>query len=48
MHTPTMTPWQQSQCTMNKPLLLVIPPGGIHVACPIHGSHFLVGPQVTC
>lgn len=33
-----------TQCTANKPLLLVIPPEGITIPCPIHEKgHFVKG-----
>jgi hypothetical protein len=31
------------QCTLTKPLLMVIPPGGTYITCPVHGSHFIQG-----
>jgi hypothetical protein len=42
------TPMPHLECTLNKPLWIVIPPGGhIHINCPIHGSHRINGPMVT-
>jgi hypothetical protein len=41
-------PWRESQCTLNKPLWMVIPPGGVHLSCPVHPEgHHVFGPQVT-
>ena len=34
------------QCTLNKPLLMVIPPDGCDICCPIHGKHRIFGTQV--
>ena len=41
-------PFRESQCVLNKPLFMVIPPGGVHLECPIHPEgHHVFGPQVT-
>lgn len=41
-------PYRESQCTLNKPLFMVIPPGGVHLECPVHPEgHHVFGPQVT-
>ena len=40
-------PWRESQCVLNKPLMMVIPPGGIHLECPVHPEgHHVFGQQV--
>lgn len=37
-----------SQCVLNKPLMMLIPPQGVHLSCPVHpGGHHVFGPQVT-
>ncbi len=42
------SPWAQSQCVLNKPLWMVIPPGGIHLDCPVHpDGHHVFGPEIT-
>ncbi len=41
-------PFRESQCVLNKPLMMVIPPGGVHLECPIHPEgHHVFGPQIT-
>ncbi len=36
------------ECSLRKPLWMVIPPGGVHIPCPVHpGGHHIFGPQVT-
>lgn len=38
-----------SQCTMNRPLSMVIPPQGVHLSCPVHpAGHHIFGSQVRC
>lgn len=38
-----------SQCCLNKPLMMVIPPGGVHLSCPVHPEgHHIHGQQVRC
>jgi hypothetical protein len=38
-------PWRESQCILNKPLMMVIPPGGVHLDCPVHPEgHHIFGP----
>ena len=45
---PKRDPWKESQCVLNKPLFMVIPPGGVHLSCPVHPEgHHVFGPQVT-
>ena len=45
---PYIDPWEASQCTLNKPLFMVIPPGGVHLSCPVHpGGHHIDGPGIT-
>jgi len=44
---PFRDPWVESQCILNKPLLMVIPPEGIVLPCPVHpGGHFVHGSPV--
>lgn len=41
-------PYRESQCTLNKPLWMVIPPGGVHLECPVHpDGHHVFGSQVS-
>jgi hypothetical protein len=41
-----LDPWRESQCVMHKPLMMVIPPGGVHLDCPVHPEgHHIHGPQ---
>ena len=35
------------QCVLKKPLFMVIPPGGTHLPCPIHGQHFVMGSRLS-
>jgi len=45
---PWIDPWEASQCTLNKPLFMVIPPGGVHLSCPVHPEgHHIYGPDIT-
>jgi hypothetical protein len=41
-------PWRESQCVLNKPLWMVIPPGGVHLECPVHpeGHHVFGSPVI--
>lgn len=34
-------PWREAQCVLNKPLMMAIPPEGVHLSCPVHpdGHH---------
>ena len=42
-------PQDTRDCTLNKPLWLVIPPEGIHLSCPVHPEgHHIYGSIVTC
>lgn len=42
-------PWRESQCVLNQPLMMVIPPGGVHLDCPVHpAGHHIFGNQITC
>jgi hypothetical protein len=43
-------PWREAQCVLNKPLMMVIPPGGVHLECPVHpeGHHVFGSPLVYC
>lgn len=45
-------PWSPdtfNQCTLSKPLLIVIPPKGIHLSCPVHSAgHHIYGSRVHC
>lgn len=36
------------ECSLGKPLWMVIPPQGIHISCPVHGKHFIPGNVATC
>ncbi len=37
----------EDQCTVGKPLLMVIPPEGITLYCPIHPKgHFIKGSSI--
>ena len=41
-------PFRESRCVLNQPLMMVIPPGGVHLECPVHSEgHHVFGPQVT-
>ena len=41
-------PFRESQCVLNKPLFMVIPPGGVHLDCPVHPEgHHVFGPSIT-
>jgi hypothetical protein len=46
---PYRDPWRESQCVLNKPLGLYIPPGEhIHLECPVHPQgHVLYGSPIT-
>lgn len=36
------------QCTLWKPLLMVIPYPGVWIPCPVHGRHWVsAGPKIT-
>lgn len=38
-----------SQCILNKPLMMVIPPGGVHLPCPCHPEgHHIRGTEIRC
>lgn len=40
-------PFRDSQCVLNKPLHMVIPPQGAHLSCPVHpDGHHIFGSQV--
>ena len=40
-------PWRESQCVLNKPLMMVIPPGGVHLDCPVHPEgHHVFGSEI--
>ena len=42
-------PWRGTECILNKPLWMVIPPEGVHLSCPVHpGGHHVFGANVTC
>jgi hypothetical protein len=42
-------PWDTRECVLNKPLWMVIPAEGIHLACPVHPEgHHIYGTQITC
>lgn len=41
------TPQELRDCTANKPLLMVIPPEGTTITCPIHPQgHFIQGTAI--
>lgn len=41
-------PWKESQCVLNKPLFMVIPPEGAHLTCPVHpDGHHVFGSGIT-
>lgn len=41
-------PWRESRCVLNQPLMMVIPPGGVHLSCPAHpAGHHIFGPAVS-
>ena len=45
---PWIDPWEGSQCTLNKPIWMVIPPEGVHISCPVHPEgHHIYGSPVT-
>ncbi len=45
---PWIDPWEESQCTLNKPLWMVIPPEGVHISCPAHPEgHHIYGSSIT-
>ena len=36
------------QCSLNKPLWMVIPPEGVHLSCPIHPQgHHVFGSRIS-
>lgn len=40
-------PFLEQQCPLNKPLMICIPPEGMHISCPIHPKgHYLQGQRV--
>ncbi len=43
-------PWVEAQCVLNKPLMIVIPPEGMHLSCPVHpeGHHVFGTGVVWC
>lgn len=42
-----LDPWREAQCVLNKPLMMVIPPGGVRLSCPVHPEgHHVFGSQV--
>ena len=41
-------PFRESRCVLNQPLMMVIPPGGVHLSCPIHPEgHHVFGPEIS-
>ena len=36
--------WKVGRCTLRDPLLMVVPPGGADVECPVHGKHRVYPP----
>src|ERR1700675_1387454 len=46
---PEIDPYDGRECTLNKPLWMVIPAEGIHLHCPVHPEgHHIYGNQITC
>jgi hypothetical protein len=46
---PYEDPRDTRECTLNKPLWMVIPAEGIHLSCPVHPEgHHIYGNQITC
>ena len=46
---PKRRPWPDdyAECTLGKPLWMVIPPEGAHISCPVHPEgHHIFGPNV--
>jgi hypothetical protein len=42
-----LDPWRSGQCTLNKPLWMVIPLEGVHLDCPVHPEgHHVFGSAV--
>lgn len=42
-------PMPQGMCVLNRNLMMVIGPQGVHLDCPVHPEgHHIFGPQVTC
>lgn len=37
-----------NMCILGQPLWMVIPAGGIHLPCPVHGKHFIPSNNITC
>jgi hypothetical protein len=45
---PWTDPWEAAQCTLNKPIWMVIPPEGVHISCPVHPEgHHIYGSPIT-
>lgn len=41
-------PWNGQRCTLNQPLMMVIPPEGVHLDCPVHSAgHHIFGSGVS-
>lgn len=41
-------PIRPSRCVLREPLMMVIPPEGVHLTCPEHPEgHHVYGPQVS-
>jgi len=41
-------PWEESQCVLNKPLFMVIPPEDVHLSCPVHpAGHHIHGSGIS-
>lgn len=34
-------------CVLGKPILMVIPPTGTHITCPVHGKHWIEGSGIS-
>jgi hypothetical protein len=45
---PYTDPWDGRECTLYKPLWMVIPPEGVHISCPVHPEgHHIYGSGIT-
>ena len=45
---PKPWPKPEAECVLGKPLWMVIPPGGMHMACPAHAEgHHIHGSSWT-
>lgn len=35
-----------TDCSLNKPQYMVVPSEGLHISCPVHGKHFVIGSRI--